>query len=138
MCGDRPASMEKAAVQGYAGDTVDISVDVHRLLETMDGIDFLAVIPPGREGIAMPMAQHSSTLGNVIVTIAVRGLPQDAGELPVARACVNKLRHAFSWRLGRRVSPPPGGRGRSQGIRKRKRDMNRLYAPGWRPFGAQV
>ena len=34
-------------VQGYLGDTAAISVDVHRMLETMDGIDFFAFAPRG-------------------------------------------------------------------------------------------
>lgn len=88
--------MEKAAVQGYVGDTVDISVDEHRMLESMDGIEFLSFTPRGGAGVALPLAQHLSILGHAIVTIAARGLPQDAGGLPVARARVEGLRQAFS------------------------------------------
>ena len=95
MCGGRPASIEKAAVQGYVQDTVDISVDVHRMIETMDGIDFLAFTPRGGAEIALPLPQYLSILGHAIVTIASRGLPQDASELPVARARMDGLRHAF-------------------------------------------
>ena len=68
--------MEKAAVQGYVGDTVDISVDEHRMLESMDGIEFLSFTPRGGAGVALPLAQHLSILGHAIVTIASRGFPQ--------------------------------------------------------------
>ena len=56
MCGGRPASMEKAAVQGYVGGTVDISFDIHRMLETMDGVDFLIFTPRDGAGIALALA----------------------------------------------------------------------------------
>ena len=95
MCGGHSASTEKAAVQGYVGNTMDISVDVQRMLETMDGIDFLAFTPRGRAGIALPLAQHLSILGPAIVTIASHGLPQDTGELPIARARLDGLRQAL-------------------------------------------
>ncbi|CAN0598244.1 unnamed protein product, partial [Laminaria digitata] len=45
ICGGRPASMQKAAVQGYVGAAVDISDGVHVMLEAMDGINFLAFTP---------------------------------------------------------------------------------------------
>ena len=34
--------MQKAAVQGYVVEKVDISPRVHTMLENIDGIDFLA------------------------------------------------------------------------------------------------
>lgn len=45
--GGRPASMEKPAVHGHVGDTVDISVGVHVMLESMGDIDYLAFAPHG-------------------------------------------------------------------------------------------
>ena len=39
--GGRQQSMQKAAVQGYVVEKVDISPRVHTMLENMDGIDFL-------------------------------------------------------------------------------------------------
>ena len=63
MAGDvrgRPASMEKACVLGYVVDTVDITVDVHRMLGTMGRIDFLAFTPHGGAGIALPLTKHLS------------------------------------------------------------------------------
>ena len=39
ICGGRPPSMQKAAVQGYVGEKVDISARVHTMLENMDSID---------------------------------------------------------------------------------------------------
>ena len=39
--GGRPPSTQKAAIQGYVGEKVDISARVHTMLENMDGIDFL-------------------------------------------------------------------------------------------------
>ena len=71
MCGGRPASMEKATVQGYVGDTVDISVNFHRMLETMDGIDFLAYTPRGGAGITLPRAQHRDMLGHAIAIVTI-------------------------------------------------------------------
>ena len=44
ICGGRPPSMQKTAVQGYVGEKVDISLRVHTMLEHMDGIDFLAFV----------------------------------------------------------------------------------------------
>ena len=35
--------MQKAAVQGYVGEKVDISPRVHAMLEHMDGIGFLGL-----------------------------------------------------------------------------------------------
>ena len=61
----------------------------------MEGIDFLSFTPRGGAGIALPLVQHRSISGYVIVPIASRGLPQDASELPVARVCVDGLCQAF-------------------------------------------
>ena len=80
--------MQKAAVQGYVGE---ISARVHTMLESMDGIDFLAFVPRGGADITLPLAQHLSILGHTIVTIAIRGLPQEAAHLHVARARVDVL-----------------------------------------------
>ena len=77
FCGGRPPSMQKAAVQGYVGEKVDISARVHAMLESMGGIDFLAFVPRGGAGITLPLAQHLSILGHAIVTITIRGLPQE-------------------------------------------------------------
>ena len=87
--------MQKAAVQGYVGEKVDISARVHTMLESMDGIDFLAFVPRSGSGITLPLAQHLSILGHAIVTIAIHGLPQEAADLYVARARVDALRGAF-------------------------------------------
>ena len=65
------------------------------MLESMDGIDFLAFVPRGGSGITLPQAQHLSILGHAIVTIAIRGLAQEASDLHVARARVDALRGAF-------------------------------------------
>ena len=65
------------------------------MLESMDGIDFLAFVPRGGSGVTLPQAQHLSILGHAIVTIAIRGLPQEAADLHVARARVDALRGAF-------------------------------------------
>ena len=62
MCGGRPASIGKAVIQGYVGDTVDLSVDVYRMLETMNGIDSLVFTPCGLAGIALPLTHHLSIL----------------------------------------------------------------------------
>ncbi|CAN0600076.1 unnamed protein product, partial [Laminaria digitata] len=62
ICGGRPASMQKAAVQGYVGAAVDISDGVHVMLEAMDGINFLAFTPRGGAGITLPLAHHLSIL----------------------------------------------------------------------------
>ena len=75
--------MQKAAVQGYVGEKVDISARVHTMLENMDGIDFLAFVPRGGSGMTLPLAQHLSILGHAIVTIAIHGLPQEAADLHV-------------------------------------------------------
>ena len=74
--------MQKAAVQGYVGEKVDISPRVHTMLENMNGIDFLAFVPRGGSGMTFPLAQHLSTLGHALVTIVIHGLPQEAAELP--------------------------------------------------------
>ena len=95
ICGGRPPSMQKAAVQGYVGEKVDISPRVHAMLEHMDGIDFLAFVPRGGSGMTLPLAQHLSILGHALVTIAIHGLPQEAAELHVARVRVDALRRAF-------------------------------------------
>ena len=87
--------MQKAAVQGYVGEKVDISARVHTMLENMDGIDFLAFGRRGGSGLTLPLAQHLSILGHAIVTIAIHGLPQEAAHLHVARARVDALRGAF-------------------------------------------
>ncbi|CAN0578513.1 unnamed protein product, partial [Laminaria digitata] len=84
ICGGRPGLLQKAAVQGYVGAAVDISDGVHVMLEAMDGINFLAFTPRGGAGITLPLAHHLSILGHAIVTIATRGLPQDAADLHVA------------------------------------------------------
>ena len=88
-------SLQKAAVQGYVGEKVDISARVHTMLENMDGIDFLAFVPRGGSGITLSLAQHLSILGHAILTIATRGLPQQPTDLHVARASVDTLRGAF-------------------------------------------
>ena len=95
ICGGCPPSMQKAAVQGYVGEKVDISPRVHAMLEHMDGIDFLAFVPRGGSGMTLPLAQHLRTLGDALVTIAIHGLPQEATELQVARVRVDALRRAF-------------------------------------------
>ena len=87
--------MQKAAVQGYVGEKVDISARVHAMLESMGGIDFLAFVPRGGAGITLPLAQHFSILGHAIVTMAIHGLPQEAADLHVARVRVDALRGAF-------------------------------------------
>ena len=81
ICGGRPPSMQKAAVQGYVGEKVGISP--HTMLENMDGIDFLAFVPRGGSGMTLSLAQHLSILGHTLVTIAIHGLPQEAAELHV-------------------------------------------------------
>ena len=86
--------MQKAPVQGYVGEKVDISAWVHAMLENMDGIYFLAFVQRG-SGMTLPLAQHLSILGHAIVTIAIHGLPQEAADLHVARARVDALRGAF-------------------------------------------
>ena len=75
--------MQKAAVQRYVGEKVDISARVRTLLENMDGIDFLSFVPRGASGITLPLAQHLRILGHAIVTIAIHGLPQEAAHLHV-------------------------------------------------------
>ena len=95
ICGGRPPSMQKSAVQEYVGDKVDISARVHTMLENMDGIDFLAFVPRGGSGMTLPLAQHLSNLGHAIVTIAIHGLLQEAADLHVARVRVDALREAF-------------------------------------------
>ena len=87
--------MQKATVRGYVGEKDDISVRVHTMLETMDGIDFLAFVPLGGSGMTLPLAQHLIILGHALVTIAIHWLPQEAADLHVARVCVNALRGAF-------------------------------------------
>ena len=82
-------------MQGYVGEKVDISARVHTMLESMDGIDILAFVPRGGAGITLPLAQHLSILGHAVVTIAIRGLPQEPEDLHVARAHVDALRGAF-------------------------------------------
>ena len=71
------------------GDTVNISVDVQRILETMLDIHFLAFTPRGGAGIALKLTQHLSVVGHAIVTIAARGLPQGVVQLPFSRARVD-------------------------------------------------
>ena len=39
ICGERPPSMQKTAVQGYIGEKVDISARVQTMPENMDVID---------------------------------------------------------------------------------------------------
>ena len=95
ICGGAPLSMQKAAVQGYVGEKVDISARVHTMLENMGGIYFLVFVPVGGSGMALPLAQHLSILGHGIVTIAIHGLPQEAADLHVARVHVDALRGAF-------------------------------------------
>ena len=69
--------MQKAAVQGYVGEKVDISPRVHAMLEHMDGIGFLAFVPRGGSGMTLPLAQHLNILGHALVTIAIlRRKPQ--------------------------------------------------------------
>ena len=87
--------MQKAAVQGYVGEKVDISPRLHSMLENMDGINFLAFVPRGGSGMTLPLAQHLSILGHALVTIAIHGLPQEAAELHVARVRMDALRGAF-------------------------------------------
>ena len=65
------------------------------MLEGMDGIYFLAFVPRGGSGITLPLAQHRIILGHAIVTIAIRGLSQEAADLHVARPRVGALRAAF-------------------------------------------
>ena len=95
ICGGRTPSMQKAAVQGYVGEKLDISARVHTMLENMDGIDFLALVPRGGSGMTLPLAQHLSIFGHAIVTIAIHGLPQEAADLHVARVRVDALPRAF-------------------------------------------
>ena len=97
VCGGRPASMQRAAVQGYVGDTVDISARVHTMLEILDGIDFLAFVPRGGAGVHLPLSQHLCVLGHAFITAATRGFPQDAADLHVAHARVEALRVAFEF-----------------------------------------
>ena len=80
-------------MQGYVGEKVGISP--HTMLESMDGIDFLAFVPRGGSGMTLSLAQHLSILGHTLVTIAIHGLPQEAAELHVARVRVDALRGAF-------------------------------------------
>ena len=87
--------MQKAAVQKYVGEKVDISPRVHTMLENMDGIDFLAFVQRGGSCMTLPLAQHLSILGHALVTIAIHRLPQEAAELHVARVHVDALRGAF-------------------------------------------
>ena len=87
--------MQKAAAQRYVGEKVDILARVHTMLESMDGIDFLAFVPRGGASITLPLAQHLSIFGHAIVTIGIRGLPQEAADLHVARARVDALPGAF-------------------------------------------
>ena len=87
--------MQKAAVQGYVGEKVDISARVHTMLENVDGIDFLAFVPRGGSAMNLPLAQHLSILGHAIVTIVIHGLPQEAADLHVVRVRVDALRGAF-------------------------------------------
>ena len=95
ICGRRPPSIQKAAVQRYVGEKVDTSARVRTMFETMDGIYFLAFVPPGGSGITLPLVQHLRILGHAIGTIAIRGLPQEAVDLQVARTHVDALRAAF-------------------------------------------
>ena len=83
ICWGRPPSIQKAAVQGYVGEKVDISPRVHTMLENMDGIDFLAFVPRGGSGMTLRLAQHLSILGYALVMIAIHGLPQEAAELHI-------------------------------------------------------
>ena len=88
ICGGRPPSMPKAAVQGYVGEKVDISPRVHTMLEHMDGIDLLAFVPRGGSGMTLPLAQHLSILGHALVTIAIHGLPMlSAGPSTTGPTC---------------------------------------------------
>ena len=67
ICGGRPPSMQKAAVQGYVGEKVDISARVHTMLESMDGIDFLAFAPRGGAGITLPLARSTSASWDMLL-----------------------------------------------------------------------
>ena len=82
-------------MRGYVGDTVDISARVHTMLESLDAIDSLAFVPRGEVGVNLPLSHHLCILGHAIVTVATRGLPQDAADVHVARARVEALRVAF-------------------------------------------
>ncbi|MEP5247767.1 MAG: hypothetical protein ABJ111_11945 [Alphaproteobacteria bacterium] len=73
--GGYPASMQRAAVQGNVGASVNVSAGVHGVLEALDDLNFLAFSPLGGAGIAVPLAQHLNILGHAIITIASRGLP---------------------------------------------------------------
>ncbi|MEP4523786.1 MAG: hypothetical protein ABJ005_07240, partial [Alloalcanivorax venustensis] len=96
LCGGRPASMQRAAVQGYVGASANISDGIHGMLEALDDLDFLAFTPRGGAGITLQLAQHLRILGHGIVTIASHGLPQDGADLQVARARLEALARAFS------------------------------------------
>ena len=50
ICGGRPASMRRAAVQGCKGHTVDISARVYTMLENLGAIYLLAFVPRGGAG----------------------------------------------------------------------------------------
>ena len=57
------------------------------MLDALDDQDFLAFIPRGGPGITLPLAQHLSTLGHAIDTIASRGRPEQMARTShVARA----------------------------------------------------
>ena len=58
ICKGRPASMQRVGVQGYVGDTVDISTRVHTMLESLDGIDLLAFVPRGGASVSLRLLQH--------------------------------------------------------------------------------
>ena len=58
ICGGRPASMRRAAVQRHVGGTMDISARVHTMLETLDAKDFVAFVPRGGAGVNLPLSQH--------------------------------------------------------------------------------
>lgn len=92
ICGGGPTSIQKADVQRYMGDTVDISTGAHTMLESIDVIDFLAFASRGGGGIKRLLAQHLGILGHAIVTIAARGFPHDPAELQAVRARVEALR----------------------------------------------
>ena len=63
----------------------------------MYGIDILDFVPRSGSGITLPLAQHLSIFGHAIVTIATRGLRQEAADLHVARARVDALCAAFDY-----------------------------------------
>lgn len=61
------------------------------MLEPLYCVNFLCIAPRVGGGVTVPLAQRLSTLGYVTVTIAARGLPQDAANTHTARARVDAL-----------------------------------------------